>query len=118
MAAPSMFMLRSNRSPSFISIRRTTLKSARERTSEWSGFFSNTRKNQRMERLFLEHVARWIRPGGVLVMVVPYDRVCDCRTVLTPQFKDKAVYRLTEPEAVAYKQVVVFGVRRTRQERE
>ena len=75
-------------------------------------------KNQRMERLFLEHVARWVRPGGVLVMVIPYDRVYDCRTVLTLQFKDKAIYRLTEPEAVAYKQAVVFGVRRTRQERE
>lgn len=75
-------------------------------------------KNQRMERLFLEHVARWVRPSGVLVMVLPPDRVYDCRTVLTPQFKDKAIYRLTEPAAVAYKQVVVFGVRRTRQERE
>ena len=75
-------------------------------------------KNQRMERLFLEHVGRWVRPGGVLVMVTPYDRVYDCRAVLTPQFKDKAIYRLTEPEAVAYKQVVVFGIRRTRQERE
>ena len=75
-------------------------------------------KNQRMERLFLEHIARWVRPGGVLVMVIPYDRVYDCRTVLTPHFKDKAIYRLTEPEAVAYKQAVVFGARRTRQERE
>ncbi len=75
-------------------------------------------KNLRMERLFLEHVGRWVRPGGVLVMVVPYDRVYDCRTVLTPQFKDKAIYRLTEREAVTYKQVVVFGIRRTRQERE
>src|SRR4030095_3215399 len=75
-------------------------------------------KNQRMERLFLEHVVRWIRAGGVLVMVIPYDRVYDCRSVLTPHFKDKAIYRLTEPEATAYKQVVVFGVRRTRQERE
>lgn len=75
-------------------------------------------KNHRMEKLFLEHVGRWVRPGGVLVMVVPYDRIYDCRTVLTPQFRDKAIYRLTEPEAVAYKQAVVFGVRRTRQERE
>src|SRR5207248_4552305 len=74
--------------------------------------------NQRMERLFLEHVARWVRPGGILVMVVPFDRVYDGRTVLTTQFKDKAIYRLTEPEAVAYKQAVVFGIRRTRQERE
>jgi hypothetical protein len=75
-------------------------------------------KNQRMERLFLEHLGRWVRPGGVLVMVAPYDRVYDCRAILTPQFKDKAIYRLTEPEALAYKQVVVFGIRRTRQERE
>src|SRR6266850_6014769 len=43
-------------------------------------------KNQRMERLFLEHLARWVRPGGVLVVVAPYDRVYDCRTVLTLQF--------------------------------
>jgi hypothetical protein len=71
-----------------------------------------------MERLFLEHVGRWVRPGGVLVMVTPYDRVYDCRTVLNLQFKDKAVYRLTEREAAAYRQVVVFGIRRTRQERE
>ena len=75
-------------------------------------------KNQRMEKLFLEFVGRWIRPGGVLVMVVPYDRIYECRTVLTPQFRDKAIYRLTEPEAIAYKQAVVFGIRRTRQERE
>jgi hypothetical protein len=75
-------------------------------------------KNQRMERLFLEHVARWLRPGGVLVMVIPYNRVYDCRTVLTVQFKDKGIYRLTEVKSVAYKQVVVFGVRRDRRERE
>jgi hypothetical protein len=75
-------------------------------------------QNQRMERLFIEHVARWVRPGGVLILIVSYNRVVDCRTVLTAQFKDKAVYRLTEPEATLYKQVVVLGIRRTRQERE
>ncbi len=75
-------------------------------------------RNQRMERLFLEHVGRWVRPGGVLVMVTPHDRVYDCRAVLTLQFKEKAIYRLTEHEAATYKQVVVFGIRRTRQERE
>ena len=75
-------------------------------------------KNQRLERLFVEHVARWLCPGGVLVMVVPYDRVYSCRAILTPQFKDKAVFRLTESGAAAYRQVVVFGVRRSRHERE
>ncbi|MCZ2079326.1 MAG: class I SAM-dependent methyltransferase [Bryobacterales bacterium] len=75
-------------------------------------------KNQRMERIFLEHVYRWLKQAGVLVMIAPFDRVYECRTVLTPHFRDKAIYRLTELEAVKYKQVVVFGIRRTRQERE
>jgi SAM-dependent methyltransferase len=75
-------------------------------------------KNRRMERLFLEHVARWLKPGGVLVFVVPYDRVYDCRGTLTTQFRDKSIYRLTAPESVTYKQVALFGVRRSRQERE
>lgn len=75
-------------------------------------------RNQRMEPLFLEHVGRWVRPGGVLVMVIPFDRVYECRSILTPQFRDKVILRLTEPKATAYKQVVVFGVRRNRQERE
>jgi predicted RNA methylase len=74
-------------------------------------------RNRRMEPLFLEHVGRWVHPGGV-VMVIPYDRVYECRSVLTPQFRDKTIFRLTEPEAAAYKQVVLFGIRRTRQERE
>ena len=74
--------------------------------------------NQRMERLFIEHVGRWVRPSGVLVMVIPYDRVYDCRNVLTPQFRDKAIYRLTDVKSIAYKQAVVFGVRRDRRDRE
>ena len=75
-------------------------------------------KNQRMEKLFLEHCFRWLKPGGVLVMVVPFDRIQDCRAVLTPHFRDKAIYRLTEPESMKYRQAVLFGVRRTRQERD
>ena len=74
--------------------------------------------NKRMERLFIEHVGRWVRPSGVLVMVIPYDRVYDCRNVLTPQFRDKAIYRLTDVKSITYKQVVVFGVRRDRRDRE
>src|SRR5688572_5133999 len=70
------------------------------------------------EYLFVEHVGRWVCSGGLLVMVILFDRVVDCKVVLTPQFRDKAIYRLTEPEAVNYKQVIVFGVRCSRQERE
>jgi predicted RNA methylase len=74
-------------------------------------------KNQRMEKLFLEEFFRWLKPGGVLIMVVPFERIHECRTVLSPHFKDKAIYRLTEPDAVRYKQAVLFGVRRSAAER-
>jgi len=75
-------------------------------------------RNQRMERLFLDEFYRWLKPGGVILMVVPSDRLhSDCRTVLSTHFKDKAIYRLTEPAAVRYKRAVLFGVRRSHAER-
>jgi hypothetical protein len=74
--------------------------------------------SQRMERLFLEHVYRWLKPGGVLVFVIPGSRVEECTATLSVHFRDVRVYRLTEPESVRYKQIVLFGVRRTRNERE
>lgn len=76
------------------------------------------RRNQRMESLFLAHTYRWLKPGGVLVLVVPGDRLHTCNDILSVHFHDKLIYRLTEPESTKYKQVVVFGVRRSRRERE
>lgn len=75
-------------------------------------------RNLRFEQLFLEHVYRWIRPAGVLILVVPGNRLQVCDKVLAAQFRDKKVYRLSHPESVKYKQVVLFGIRRTRRERE
>ena len=75
-------------------------------------------KSQRMEKLFLEHVHRWLTRGGILVLVVPARRIADCAALLSRDFRDTRVYRLTEPESVRYKQVVLLGVRRTRQERD
>lgn len=75
-------------------------------------------KNHRLERVFLQHCYRWLAASGVLVLVVPFNRIADCRTVLSTHFRDKAIFRLTEPDAVTYRQAVVFGVRRSRAERE
>jgi hypothetical protein len=71
-----------------------------------------------MERLFLQHKYRWLKPGAVLIFVVPGDRFATCVDVLSVHFRDKAVYRLREPETLRYKQIVLFGVRRTKRERE
>jgi len=75
-------------------------------------------RSQRMEKLFLEHVYRWLKPHGILVLVVPAKRIVDCAVLLSRNFRDVRVYRLTEPESVRCKQVVAMGVRRTRQERD
>jgi len=81
-------------------------------------FEISEQKSQRMEKLFLEHVNRWLKPHGVLVLVVPAKRIVDCAVVLARHFREIRVYRLTEPESVLYQQVVVIGIRRTRQERD
>jgi SAM-dependent methyltransferase len=75
-------------------------------------------KSQRMEKLFLEHVYRWLKPGGVFVFVIPGPRIEECVAVLSVHFRDVRVYRLTEPDSVRYKQIALFGVRRTRSERD
>jgi len=73
---------------------------------------------QRTERSFLQHTCRWLKPGGVLVLVIPKGRIVDCSQILSHQFKEVRVCRLTAPDSVRFDQAVVFGIRRTRRERE
>jgi len=75
---------------------------------------SGQTNNQRLELVFLEHTYRWLKPGGVLVFVIPQQQLKPCARILSEHFGDLAVYRLTEPESVRYKQVVVLGRRRKR----
>jgi SAM-dependent methyltransferase len=70
--------------------------------------------NQRLELVFLEHTYRWLKPGGVLVFVIPQVQLRVCARILSEHFADLSVYRLTEPASVQYKQIAVLGVRRKR----
>jgi hypothetical protein len=74
--------------------------------------------SRRTEPAFLSHTFRWLQPGGVLLFVIPGDRLAECSQILATQFRDVRIYRLEAPECVRYKQVVLFGVRRSRRERE
>jgi predicted RNA methylase len=74
-------------------------------------------RNQRMEQVFVEYTFRCLKPGGILVLVIPAQRLNACADVLAVHFRDKTLYRLTGPEAVRYQQIVVFGVRRSHRER-
>jgi hypothetical protein len=75
-------------------------------------------RSRRSEAVFLEHCFRWLATRGVLILVIPAQRVAACSTVLASHFHHIAIYRLTDPESAKYKQVVLFGIRRTRYERE
>ncbi|MGH9453750.1 MAG: DUF6094 domain-containing protein [Terriglobia bacterium] len=75
-------------------------------------------RNRRIEQIFLNHTYRWLKPGGVLVLVIRGERLAECSQILATHFRDVRVYRLEAPECVRYKQVVVLGVRRNRRARE
>lgn len=81
-------------------------------------FETDEGSTQRTERTFLQHTYRWLKPGGVLVLMIPKRRIVDCSQILSHQFKEVRVRRLTAPDSVRFDQVVVFAIRRTRRERE
>jgi SAM-dependent methyltransferase len=74
--------------------------------------------SRRTEQTFLSHTYRWLKPGGVLLFVIPGERLAECSQILSTHFGDVRAYRLEAPECVRYKQVVLFGVRRSRREKE
>ena len=67
--------------------------------------------NRRMEAVFLEHTYRWLVMGGVLVLVIPYERLHDCAGILSSHFTALNVFRMTDPESIQYRQIAVLGVR-------
>ena len=67
--------------------------------------------NQRMEAVFLEHTFRWLRMEGVLILVIPFERLHDCIGLLSSHFTSLKVFRMTDPDSVQYRQIAVFGVR-------
>ena len=68
--------------------------------------------NRRMEAVFLEHTHRWLRMEGVLILVIPFERLHDCVGILSSHFTSLNVFRMTDPDSVQYRQIAVFGVRR------
>jgi len=67
--------------------------------------------NSRMERLFLEHTFRWLVMEGVLVLVVPFERLHECAGVLSSHFTKLNIFRMTDEESVRFRQIAVLGVR-------
>jgi hypothetical protein len=68
--------------------------------------------NRRMEAVFLEHTYRWLRMEGVLILVIPFERLQDCVGVLSSHFVQLNVLRMTDEASAKYRQIAVLGVRR------
>ena len=67
--------------------------------------------NRRMEAVFLEHTYRWLRMEGILILIIPFERLHDCTGILSSHFTNLKVFRMTNPDSVQYRQIAVFGVR-------
>jgi hypothetical protein len=68
--------------------------------------------NRRMEAVFLEHTNRWLTMEGVLILVIPFERLHDCSGILSSHFAALNVFRMTDPDSVQYRQIAVLGLRR------
>ena len=73
--------------------------------------------NQRLEQVFLEHTYRWLKLGGVLIFVIPQNRLQPCARLLAECFTALHLYRLTDPACLQYNQIAVLATRRKRQDR-
>ena len=51
-------------------------------------FESGQTNNQRLELAFLEHTYRWLKPGGVLLFVIPQPQLKPCARILSEHFTD------------------------------
>jgi hypothetical protein len=81
---------------------------------DWEAGESN---NQRLEFVFLEHTYRWLKTGGVLLFVIPQLRLAKCARLLSEQFTDLRVFRLSLPACLQFNQIVVLARRRKRHSR-
>lgn len=67
---------------------------------------------KRLELTFLWHWQRALLPGGVLVYVVPEKYLPEYGSTLTAQFENLSIYRFPDEHYDAFKQVIVFGIKR------
>ena len=81
------------------------------------GWEAGSTNNQRLEAVFLDHTYRWLKPGGVLLFVIPVPRLAKCARLLSEEFQDLRIFRLTESACLQFKQIVVLGTRRKRHTR-
>jgi tRNA1(Val) A37 N6-methylase TrmN6 len=70
-------------------------------------------KTERQEKAFLRMTVPYLVPGGMLVYIIPQNRLNrGISRLLASRFENTQVFRFPDPEYDDFKQVVVFGVRK------
>jgi len=71
-------------------------------------------KTERQERAFLRMTVSYLIPGGVLVYIIPQKRLDKAiARLLASRFEHIHALRFPDPEYGDFKQIIVFGVRKT-----
>jgi hypothetical protein len=71
-------------------------------------------KTERQERAFLRMTVPYLIPGGLLVYIIPQNRLDrDVARLLASRFERTNVFRFPDPEYDDFRQIIVFGVRKT-----
>jgi hypothetical protein len=71
-------------------------------------------KTEREERAFLRMTVPYLIPGGVLVYIIPQNRLNkSIARLLASRFEHIQVFRFPDLEYADFRQIVVFGVRKT-----
>lgn len=69
--------------------------------------------NERKEKVFLKETIKYLQPGGLLVYVIPQNRLDkSIAKILAYRFEKFLVYRFPGEEYDAFKQVVLFAVKK------
>ena len=77
--------------------------------------FSNgmVTSSERKEKIFLKDTIKYLKPKGLLVYIIPQTRLDkSIAKILSYRFENINVYRFQDKEYDAFKQIVVFGVKK------
>ena len=71
----------------------------------------------RYEKRFLAESIRYLMIGGLLIYIIPYYRLTEdiCR-ILADNFTDLSVWKFTDREFAKFRQVVILGLRKPRED--
>ncbi len=74
-----------------------------------------TTSSERKEKIFLKDTIRYLQPGGLLIYIIPQSRLDpSIAKILSYRFEQFNIYRFHGEEYHAFKQIIVFGVKKSK----